>query len=104
MRGLNSRARRDDTRLLVDACCASSVVCLRETNKLEVAGLQMARSWSLLPAGAVSSPMQHASAAYGHASRACFCFASKFLYLIALLYCVAILPARKACRIQTLSL
>ena len=72
MRGLNSRARRDDTRLLVDACCASSVVCLREANKLEVACLQMARSWSLLPAGAVSSPMQHASAAYGHASRACF--------------------------------
>ena len=76
MRGLNSRARRDDTRLLVDACCASSVVCLRETNKLEVACLQMARSWSLLPAGAVSSPMQHASAAYGHASRACFALLS----------------------------
>ena len=27
MRGLNSRARRDDTRLLVDACCASSLIC-----------------------------------------------------------------------------
>lgn len=34
VRGLNSRARRDDVRLVVDDCCAS-VVCLQET-KLDV--------------------------------------------------------------------